>query len=147
MIGQLIYKIKRIIDFIPILWKSHDFDYVYSIDLFKYQLERTAKHIELHGVTEDKKHTINRIKTAIRLLDKVYNEEYVNDYLDVIESKYGKGAFKLTPSENNTYKIEIESEEIKKEIYQLTLNSLAKQNKAHRILWNFIEWNIRNWWD
>ena len=35
-------KLKRVWDFIPIIWKGDDYDYQYSIDLFKYQLDRTA---------------------------------------------------------------------------------------------------------
>ena len=33
-------QIKRVIDFLPIIWNGFDFDYTYSIQLFKKQLER-----------------------------------------------------------------------------------------------------------
>src|SRR6056300_1361197 len=72
-------RLKRVWDFLPIIWKGYDFDYSHAIDLFKYQLERTADLLE-----SDKAYTLNaklhaqKIRTAVRLIDKVYNEEYLD---------------------------------------------------------------------
>tara|TARA_B110000503_G_scaffold136816_1_gene219863 strand:- start:362 stop:682 length:321 start_codon:yes stop_codon:yes gene_type:complete len=104
-------------DFLPIIWRGYDFDYAHAIELFKYQLERTADLLE-----SDKAYTINsnihaqKIRTAIRLMDIVYEEKYI----DGLSSPYTDDEFK---------------------------EALKKQDRAHKILWKYIEHNIRHWWD
>lgn len=41
-IGQ----VERVLYFLPIIWKGYDFDYIYSINLFKHQLKRQADYLE-----------------------------------------------------------------------------------------------------
>ena len=82
-------QIKRVIDFFPLIWRGFDFDYQYSIDLFKKQLERTANHLESNraygmGATN----RASRIRTALRLMDKVYDEEYGCEYQDKLKELY-----------------------------------------------------------
>ena len=68
-------QIKRVIDFLPIIWNGFDFDYTYSIQLFKKQLERQAKYFESGKSYSDRANqNVSRIRTAIRLMDKVYDE-------------------------------------------------------------------------
>ena len=70
-------QIKRVIDFLPIIWNGFDFDYMYSIELFKKQLERQAKLFESDKLNSDRsKQNASRIRTAISLMDKVYNGDY-----------------------------------------------------------------------
>ena len=156
-------QITRVIDFLPIIWKGYDFDYRYSIDLFQHQLKRQADYLEsdksIRIAAEDK---AKRIRTAIELLNKVYNEEYGMEFLDKIEALYGKTNFEFVPSDHiaedgsNTYEVKIwnekavdekHQEEIDESRRQMMLLSREKQEKAHRILWKFIEHNIRHWWD
>ena len=39
-------QIKRLIDYIPIIWKGFDWDYSYAVQLFKHQLKRMADELE-----------------------------------------------------------------------------------------------------
>ena len=82
-------------------------------------MERTANHLESNraygmGATN----RASRIRTAIRLIDKVYEERYVDEFLDS-KSK--------------------DKEEFKRVI--------EKQKRAHKLLWDFVEHNIQYWWD
>lgn len=73
-------QIKRVIDFLPILWKGYDFDYGYAIELFKHQLIRTANYLESDKAwTTSAKTNAQKVRTAIRLMDIVYND-YNEDY-------------------------------------------------------------------
>jgi hypothetical protein len=74
-------QVNRVIDFLPMIWNGFDFDYSYSIDLFKKQLERTADFMESdRAMTVDADIRARRIRTAIELLQKVYDEEYGCQY-------------------------------------------------------------------
>jgi hypothetical protein len=161
-IKRFFYRIKRVIDFLPIIWKGFDFDYNYAIDLFQFQLKRTADYIDKKGNAINNKDTAAKIRTAIRLIDKVYDEEYGMEYYDIIEEKYGKSDFEFVETGefddkgDPYYTMEIryekdyteeELELINEEKRALQLESKAKQKRAHKLLWSYIEHNIQNWWD
>ena len=156
-------QIKRVIDFLPIIWKGYDFDYKYSIELFQHQLKRQAEFLESDDAkTVESINNAKRIRTAITLMQKVYDEDYGMEYLDKIEQLYGKTRYDFIPTDNvkedgvGTYTLKIRNEnavddnhqkEIDEVSRQMMLLSREKQEKAHRILWEFISHNIRSWWD
>jgi len=156
-------QIQRVIDFLPLIWKGFDFDYRYALELFKKQLERTANELESdRAYTVSAKVNAQKIRTAIRLMDKVYNEEYSSEYLDLIEQIYGETTFEFVETgelDNKGepyYTLELKNakalnEEHQKEINELRTSMMLtyrdKEERAHKLLWKFIEHNIRNWWD
>ena len=83
-------QIKRTIEFLPLIWKGADWDYRYAVELFQHQLNRTADYIEDKNRYVNAKADSKRIRTAVNLLEKVYEEEYSTEYQSKIEKKYGK---------------------------------------------------------
>ena len=163
-IRRKIRQIKRVIDFLPLIWNGFDFDYRYALDLFKKQLERMADHMESEkAVTVSATHTASRIRTAIRLMDKVYDEEYGMEYMEQIERLYGKTHYDWVESEEVSdktgepyYNLVIRNEGAVDEQHQKEIDEVAKQmatlsrekqKRAHKLLWEFVEHNIRHWWD
>lgn len=73
-IKRFFYKLKRVWDFLPIIWKGDDYDYEYSIDLFKYQLNRTADYIQDRSFIVDADDVATKIRTATKLMDKIYDD-------------------------------------------------------------------------
>ena len=156
-------QIKRVVDFLPLIWKGYDWDYGYAIELFQHQLKRMADHIGSDKAWAlENKQTASRIRTAIELMDKVYNEEYGMGYYDIIEEKYGKSHMDFVELKEKDekgqpyYSLEITNElardeehqkEIDEERRLLVLKYRDKQKRAHKILWDFIEHNIQRWWD
>ena len=101
-IKRLIYRVKRVIEFITIIWKGYDFDYHSSIELFKYQLKRTAEYLESDKAqTLEAKTNAAKIWTAIELMEKVYNEDYAMEYMDDIERLYGKSKHEFVELDEN----------------------------------------------
>ena len=151
-------QIKRVIDFLPLIWKGYDWDYHYAIELFQYQLKRIADHIGSDKAWAlENKQTASRIRTAIELMDKVYNEEYGIGYMDIIEEKYGKSHMDFVEVDkkdengrpdyslvltNELARDEEHQKEIDEERRLLVLEYRDKQKRAHKILWDFIEYNI-----
>lgn len=151
-------KVKRVIDFIPMIWKGYDFDYRYSIDLFQYQLKRTADFLE-----SDQSMTIyaniraKRIRTAVELLQKVYDEEYGCEYQDKLKEMYGENVLEWSLEDTGSgdgssfIKYEYEkwdnAEEVDETRRKLYRESQEKQKRAEELVWKFISHNIRGWWD
>ena len=151
-------QIERVVDFLPVIWKGFDFDYTYSIQLFKKQLERQAKYFESgKSYSERADRNVSRIRTAIRLMDKVYDDEYEMEWIDKFEEQFGKEALDWefedtgdgTGSSFITQKYQNwdNAEEIRKVKTKLVKQSREKQKRAEELLWKFIGHNIRYWWD
>jgi hypothetical protein len=151
-------QIKRVIDFFPLVWNGFDFDYRYATDLFRKQLERIADELESDRAMSLSS-TINaqKIRTAIRLMDKVYNEEYGCEYMYKTKELYGENALDWWFEDTNDgygssylryeYEKWDNSDEITEMKNKLFKESIDKQKRAHKLLWDFIEHNIQKWWD
>lgn len=156
-IKRFFRRLYRLVEYLPLIWKSDDYDYRYAVDLFMYQLDRTGDYILTKGIHENTDNDFSRIRTATNLLKKVYDEEYLLEWIDVIEEKYGPSKIDFIPIEgtDNYQMIEVfekdytDSEllEIAEERQILSRVCRVKHERAHRIAWEFIEHNIRYWWD
>jgi hypothetical protein len=148
-------QVERVIDFLPIIWKGYDFDYMYSLELFKKQLERQAKLFESDDLNSDRsKQNASRIRTAIQLMDKVYNDEYELEWVDKLKEEYGSDIldfkFEDTGRGDGTSYLKYKYEDLNmrsKMKKELIKESREKQKRAHKLLWDFIEHNIQYWWD
>ena len=156
-------KIRRVIDFLPMIWKGYDFDYRYAIELFEHQLKRTADYMESDlAITMDAKERAKRIRTAIELLRKVYDEEYGCEYQDKLKELYGENVMnwefvelddKSDYDGKPLYELKWEyekwdnAEEIKETKTKLFKEAKEKQERAEDLVWKFISHNIRGWWD
>ena len=95
-------QIRRVIDFLPMIWNGFDFDYMYAIELFEKQLERTADFMESDkSMTVDADKRAKRIRTAVALLKKTYDEEYACEYQDQLKEIFGENVldFRFEPTE------------------------------------------------
>ena len=157
------HQIRKTLDFLPLIWNSYDFDYSYSLELFKKHLEYQAKHLESkRAMTLEAKTNAQKIRTAISLMDKVYEDEYSTEYMDTIDKLYGITHYDFVETDeldeegDPLYRLELRNEgaideEHQKEIdevrNQMMLHGREKQKRAHKLLWDFIEHNIHRWWD
>lgn len=162
-------QIKNVFRWLPIIWKQFDWDYRYSIEVFKFQLQKQAEFLESDMAhTLDAKIRASRIRTIIRLMDKVYEEEYACEYQDELTKRYGNRSYKfvkiegrrsynpISEKDEDLYEMievweknysEEELKEIKEVESELFKKSIDKQERAHRLLWKLIEKDIRGWWD
>ena len=153
-------RVKRTLEFIPIIWKGYDWDSYYAFELLKYQLNRTADHLESEkACTFSAKDNAKKIRTATRLLEKVINAEYSMEYLKAMEDLYGDGCDLVfiptgdsygsctLASKYETEKSPAEIKSYKDTQIELMNNAQKKQEKAERILWEYIKHNRQNWWD
>ena len=156
-------QIKRVWDFLPLIWKGYDWDYHYAVELVQHQLKRMADHIGSDkAYSLEHKQTASRIRTAVELMQKVYEEEYAMEYYDIIEEKYGITNFEFVETGDfdekgdSYYTMEVSNKlardsehqkEIDEERHQMMSLSKDKQKRAHKLLWDFVEHNIQKWWD
>jgi hypothetical protein len=156
-------RLKRLFNYIPVIWNGYDYDYHSAITLFTYQLERTSKFLESNrAMTLCAPDNARKIKTAVELLNKVYNEDYGVEYQDKLAELYGKDVlkFRFAPLEEKSkhsgeplYEMKYEYEywdnakEIDEVHTKLFKESQKKQERAHKLVWEYISHNISGWWD
>ena len=76
-------QVKRVLDYLPIIWKGYDWDYKYATDLFAHQLGRMADFLESDRArTLSAKDNAKRIRTTLKLMKLVGDEEYAMEYFD-----------------------------------------------------------------
>jgi hypothetical protein len=160
-------QIRNVFRWLPIIWKQYDFDYSESIEVFKFQLQKQAEFFESDmSFTTSAPYQAKRIRTILKLMDKVYNEEYGTDYQDILKEMYGEDVLEVSFIDLNEFsyndfsgkneklhsmKYKYESwdnvEEITEVKDELFVMSIKRQNRAHKILWELIEHNIQGFWD
>jgi len=156
------WQIKNLFKWIPVIWSQYDFDYHYSLDVFRFQLEKQAEFLESdRACTLEAKNNAKRIRLVLRLMEKVYDERYGCEYQKILEEKYGEDVldWHFIPIEDRpglssmkwNYEVDEKYANIREQIEadkdRLFKESQEKQHKAHKLLWALIEHDIRRWWD
>lgn len=155
---QTYYKLRRVAKWLPVIWRTREYDYRYLIDINLFQLEQMAKFFESSDtVSMESKDIARRIRTVHNLMKKVYDEDYALECFSKMEQLYGECNMEFRKiGTSNLYEIvdvydreytEEELEKIKIHRSQLIKESERKQERAHDLLWRLISHNIRRWWD
>ena len=160
MIKRFFKKLGRIYSYLNIIWNINDFDYSSAIIVFRYQLLRIANFLRSdQSNIENANYYAERIYTIIRLMDKVYEEEYSTEYVSKMKEKFGDNVLESTfvPVDGINggslkrikwaYEDWENAEEIRVEYKRLLQSSIEKQERAHKLLWDMIERYIRTFWD
>lgn len=155
--GRKISQFRNLKRWLPLIWNKYDFDYSYSIDMFKRALLDQAEYMESDnawGVSS--KDDAKRIRTIVSLMEKVYDDTYALEYQDKLKELYGDDVldFNFVPSEFDNlhelkweYKSRANADEIDEMHSKLLKESHAKQERAEELLWKLVAHNIRRFWD
>jgi hypothetical protein len=151
-------QLKRSLGYFRASWGGYDWDYNYSINMFKYSLQRLHDNLNSDkAYSTEAKQNARRLKTIIDLMKKVYDDRYALEYQGKMKALYGEDVldfwFEDTGRGNGTSYLRFEyekwdnEEEIDKMYSKLIAESRSKQDKAHKLLWKLVEHNIRKMWD
>jgi len=114
-----IKQLRKLIRWIPIIWRDRDWDYYFVYEILKQKLIDTEKYIRKDGLHVFNEHDADSIKTAIEMIEKVQTEYHLDKYLS-------------------------EATEWTKE----GMDKAAKDhNKARQELFKYLNNNIEKWWD
>jgi hypothetical protein len=163
-IKLFLYKIRFVLSHIPVLWNSPNHDY-YSImivtvfklkQLLKIKEELVEALEDIDGYYDD---DIPKIKVAITLFERAYNDYYFDRVFELMKLEYGKDVLKINfvkveDGDNNrkyfTIKNEYDSWENAKEVGEryryLTDKYNKKQEKVEKLCWNYFAYYGKNWW-
>lgn len=152
-------KFKRLIQFIPTIWNTDDYDYSHTIDILMYQLERQAKYMEDLKWNTDWKYDSDRIRLAIRLLDIGVNHKYAEEVEDRFTKEYGQSNFLMgDPIQEDTDIIELatiwwsnvsdsaENAHVNEQYFEEMNQARIKSERAYDLAWRIISKDLQKWW-
>lgn len=151
-------RVKRVIEYIPIIWNGYDFDYRHALDLFHYQLSRTADFLESDRAYSVKANqNARRLRTILELMKKVYDEEYRMEHFDKMEKIWGRYQWDWENNHNGTYSYKgikwefahtpEQQKQAELQFSNLTILAEEKHQRAKKLLWKLIEHNLEYFWD
>jgi hypothetical protein len=117
-IRQFRRRLINLFRWLPIIWKDEQWDHYYIFEILKHKLIFMSKNIRKTGNHTLAEYDANRMMLAVRLIDKVQNEDYLIEFID--------------------------DDNITREKIEL---GISKHNKAKHILFKLLENYIERWWD
>jgi hypothetical protein len=134
--------IRKIIQYIPLLWEDKDWDYTYILILLQYKLARTRRCIVGNEVISDRYRVAKQIRTCELLLDRLIKDDYCKDLFEEWHAMYPTGSRftgsgiipPSTPAADKLLRKAGEMEEYQK---KQDLELFAKIFTKH----------VRTWWD
>jgi hypothetical protein len=166
---KIFRKIRRFVDnvnsllhWIPIIWKNHEWDYSYLLELLVYKLDKMEVYFALEGMSTCSYISANQIAEVKRLLKRVkednYREEVENEFH--FEEKYGELAMDFGEKDENDCRRamfsfvkdgEKISNELKEEADKVYLEMMKiadkRRKKECEKAFKIISKAIFNWWD
>jgi hypothetical protein len=118
-IKMKIRQVRKVLRWIPILWKDRDWDYYFVYEILKQKLIDTEKYIRKDGVHMFNDTDVDSIQKAIDMIEKVQTEYFLDKYLSEATEWTTEG-----------------------------IDKAAKDHdKARRDLFRYLSNNIEKWWD
>jgi hypothetical protein len=133
--------LKKVIEFLPIVWKHQDWDYGY-IFTFNYELhKRLYKALYIDGVHLPNKNHKRALQTIQELYNRLSKEEYSNLVDEELTRLYGDEEYYFKPvlgSENKTWGPYTTLESTRED--RLTLDQRKQYHKKMRDLYKHAEY-------
>jgi len=154
ILKNLIYKIKKIFYYLPIIWKDTDYDYESIYEILYAKLKRMEKIWEddtaiWSYVRQDKDR--QSIKLAKNLCKRLCKEEYLLNALIPHNKKYENSfrieSFKRVENENGTYSTFVKSTPEEDKSFTKCCNHSDYMRKQDvNLLYNILKKNESKWW-
>ena len=156
-ITYFIRRVKRFLNWLPVIWRTDDWDYMDTLDILKFQLENQAKYLE-NGHLMNGKYNADRIRLALRLMDLGFNDGYSNQVYAEYEAEYGSSRIvtKRYEDSDDLYEVEIwyknaknakHNEEIHEALAQDTQWARFREQRARDIFFQILNKDMMHWWD
>ena len=161
---------KNVVKWLPIIWKDRDWDHSYIMYALRFKIKNTADYIEKHNRYEGCEIDVQRMRLACTLITAINEESYCYEYQDyyvqtlavvdhkltsTLESNTLQDFFKKYPNDfKKAHKIAIARynriPDNIPDIPDITIAlimSKVRHEKAKRVLFKLLEYNIERWWD
>ena len=81
--------IKRVVAWLPIIWKDRDWDYSWLLHIIRYKLQRMEDSMRKHSHHSSAERSANEIRTTKLTLDRLINDDYYRNASKTIKRELG----------------------------------------------------------
>lgn len=147
---RFVRNIRRIIEYLPIIWRDRDFDYQYLLDLMQYKLERMFKFFKSnHAMSEDAKLLADDMLSVIEALDRLAKQDYCCDERAEIDRRFGETIFRN--GDGFTWELCKDNPELNQIAHELFLGiryeALRQEKDDFEFVFNTLRDKLQEWWD
>lgn len=164
-IGYFFRRVKRLIEFFPVIWSTYDFDSSMQYEFLRYTTQRFLKYVETKGHCVRTKRFDRDVKTIIYLLGRVNNdfghnndkhEEYLYKRYNIAKSEFKFVAIKDTDllrwhnlylTHNGDILSGEKLEAFRKEQSKMFHASRKQQQTEHKMLFDLLNKRLPHMWD
>jgi len=155
--------LKNGFEYFKVGFKTEDYDSYYALEEFAWKLGRIRKHLTKHDLFTNVEKECVKIQRVEDLINRVLEDNYVDEFLAPITEKYGESTFDfvpIDPEEQKKHKIKLskmvskrtlQTDMDEKDIRALEYEAYKKaeilRNKEWKEALKIIEKNIFAWWD
>jgi len=167
-------RIHNVYRWLPIIWKDRDWDSWHIYTILQTKLKHQSEYIEYEDRHTRAKYDAQRMLTCVRLIEKIKEESYADEYMEYHELSFGNvynprtDTYQLdmvTKWENFDeyflaypldYKrvlkgegwLDINGYDLQERRNRIAMNmSHIRAKRAKKILFQLIERHIDSWWD
>lgn len=147
--------IKRVLDYLPVLWYDWDFESFGAYRLLKKKLERLEPCIR-NGTNENRAEDADLILQVIDVLDRLIQDDYYAEECAKLDKEWESPDFVFVPTGDGLYEIvdralerrSKKEQEQRQEVYQKAIEqSQLKEKEDREFVFNTLRDNISFWWD
>jgi hypothetical protein len=128
---------KRIVEWIPVIWRDRDFDRGYLYTMLKYKLTRMADHFEEHKNFTGWEKIVEHIRECVQIIERLQKDEYIEKEMDDFREKVG-----WTVQSRR----ELSNEE-KAEFWAIRARQCQARDDDKARLFEIMKEHIDEWWD
>ena len=140
-------KTKRIIDWIPTLWKDEDWDPVYLYRIMEFKISRMRKEIDSNALHLNYKRDVKNMKIAEELLSRMSSGEDNFYWENNFEQCEFQKRIKACPCVKDKFGFDKGCPYCRKMFrFQYTRED-AKEKADAQYLWRLLEKQSGRWWD
>ena len=147
--NEIFESIRRVIDWLPIIWADQDWHYTYLMDLLKFKFELMAKYFEKNKLATE----VQQVRECAAACARIANDNYGTDMLIEFTEKWGESDFVWVP-ERGTAEIRYlkaltpgEQQQAQDECAKIFVAANKMLNNDVAFLCDTMKAGLLRWWD
>jgi len=151
-IRNLIRSIKSVVVWLPTIWRDRDWDYVYLLIIMRKKMSLMEKFFASDkALTADHKKIANSIKKCREILDRLIEDNYIEDRYEEYYERWGHPELKVEDGKLEIYYKNVITEEDertrKDEFRNLVIREMEGKENDKNLLFEKMAQSITSWWD
>lgn len=145
-VKHFFYRIKRLLDWIPVIWNDCDFDYAFLLEILQFKLKKMLEWFESDKPNaESAPVTAREIKAVLAYLDRYFNETYCKAEYTEFDIKNGLS----NDDDFWTWQVKFQAlpESAKQEWRDLGVQAETDMHNDLMQVFDLLKQNIEGWWD